>query len=178
MKGSAARSTAEETLTLNVNRLHRDGCLDPGSSGSRSGSAEDNLFAPISRGMSDSLLTLSYGLPGASAKDLDEIVPIIRVPCRYGGSRPYFVCPGIVNGVYCGRRVVCLYLADRYFVCRHCNGTVDRPAAIQRQAERRTHDYKRNGTTSLFAALDVTRARCASQKSPDSASTQAALARP
>lgn len=95
MKGSAARSTAEETLTLNVNRLHRDGCLEPGSSGSRSGSAEDNLFAPISRGMSDSLLTLSYGLPGASAKDLEEIVPIIRVPCRYGGSRPYFVCPGI-----------------------------------------------------------------------------------
>jgi len=29
------------------------------------------------------------------------------------------------------------------------------PADAPGQAERRAHDYKRNGTTSLFAALDV-----------------------
>jgi hypothetical protein len=74
--------------------------------------------------MGHSQLTLSYRLPEPGAEDVEEIVPIIRVPCRYGGSRPYFVCPGIVNGVYCGRRVVCLHLADRYFVCRHCNALI------------------------------------------------------
>jgi hypothetical protein len=34
--------------------------------------------------------------------------------------RPYFVCPGVVNGTACGRRVAKLYGPGRYFVCRHC----------------------------------------------------------
>src|SRR5471030_196284 len=34
--------------------------------------------------------------------------------------RPYFVCPGVVNGVACGRRVAKLYGPGRYFLCRHC----------------------------------------------------------
>jgi hypothetical protein len=27
-------------------------------------------------------------------KDVAEIIPIVRVPCRLGGSRTYFICPG------------------------------------------------------------------------------------
>jgi hypothetical protein len=38
-------------------------------------------------------------------KDVAEIVPIVRVPCRLGGSRNYFICPGFQNGRECGRRV-------------------------------------------------------------------------
>ena len=52
---------------------------------------------------------------------VDEPVSIVRVPCRFGGSRPYFRCPGVVNNVPCGRRVAKLYLAGRLFLCRHCN---------------------------------------------------------
>jgi hypothetical protein len=53
-----------------------------------------------------------------------------------GGDRPYrpralplrrqsslfhhFICPGVVNGIACGRRVVKLYAEGRYFLCRHC----------------------------------------------------------
>ena len=44
----------------------------------------------------------------------------IWMPCRFGGARPYFICPGVVNGMACGRRVVKLYGAARYFLCRHC----------------------------------------------------------
>ena len=40
--------------------------------------------------------------------------------CRFGGSRPYFICPGVVNGVACGRRVAKLHGPGRYFLCRHC----------------------------------------------------------
>jgi len=40
--------------------------------------------------------------------------------CRFGGARPYFVCPGVVNGITCGRRVAKLYGAGTYFLCRHC----------------------------------------------------------
>ena len=39
---------------------------------------------------------------------------------RFGGSRPYFICPGVVNGISCGRRVVKLHGSGRYFLCRHC----------------------------------------------------------
>ena len=46
---------------------------------------------------------------------------IVRVPCRFGGSRAYFMCPGNGNGVECGRRVAKLHQLTRYFLCRHCN---------------------------------------------------------
>ena len=42
------------------------------------------------------------------------------MPCRFGGARPYFVCPGIINGIVCRRWVTKLYGAGRYFLCRHC----------------------------------------------------------
>ena len=40
--------------------------------------------------------------------------------CRFGGERPYFICPGVVNGIACGRRVAKLHGSGRYFLCRHC----------------------------------------------------------
>jgi hypothetical protein len=57
---------------------------------------------------------------GEEWQTASETVAIIRVPGRYGGERTYFVCPGVVNGNVCGRRVVKLYGAGRYFLCRHC----------------------------------------------------------
>ena len=42
------------------------------------------------------------------------------MPCRFGGVRPYFICPGVVNGISCGRRVAKLHGPGRYFLCRHC----------------------------------------------------------
>jgi hypothetical protein len=46
--------------------------------------------------------------------------PIVWMPCRFGGARPFFVCPGLVNGIVCGRRVAKLYGAGTYFLCREC----------------------------------------------------------
>ena len=40
--------------------------------------------------------------------------------CHYGGQRPWFICPGVVNGRVCGRRVAILYGAEWYFLCRRC----------------------------------------------------------
>jgi hypothetical protein len=53
-------------------------------------------------------------------QDVAETVRVVRTPCRFGGARPYFICPGVVNGVTCRRRVAKLYGAGRYFLCRHC----------------------------------------------------------
>ena len=57
---------------------------------------------------------------GGEWEDVAETVRIVRLPCRFGGARPYFVCPGVVNGIACGRRVAKLHGPGRYFLCRHC----------------------------------------------------------
>jgi len=57
---------------------------------------------------------------GGEWEDVAETVRIVRVQCRFGGFRPYFICPGVVNGVVCGRRVTKLHGAGRYFLCRLC----------------------------------------------------------
>ena len=66
------------------------------------------------------MLSYRHRLNGGEWNDVEEPVAIVRVPCRYGGSRPYFICPGVVNGVACGRHVAKLHGPGRYFLCRHC----------------------------------------------------------
>ena len=53
-------------------------------------------------------------------QNVEQPTQIVWMPCRFGGARPYFVCPGIVNGIVCSRWVTKLYGAGRYFLCRHC----------------------------------------------------------
>jgi hypothetical protein len=67
-------------------------------------------------------LILSYRVQrlGGEWRDVEQPTRIVWMPCRFGGVRPYFVCPGIVNGIACGRRVAKLYGAGTYFLCRNC----------------------------------------------------------
>jgi hypothetical protein len=58
--------------------------------------------------------------PGEEWRDVEQRTRIVWLPCRFGGARPYFVCPGIVNGIACRRRVARIYGAGTYFLCRHC----------------------------------------------------------
>lgn len=55
-------------------------------------------------------------------KDFNYKLELTKTPCNYGGFRYWFKCGGIVDGVYCGRRVSKLYKSPRgkYFLCRHC----------------------------------------------------------
>ncbi len=57
---------------------------------------------------------------GGEWKNLEEPIPLKWTPCNFGGERPWFVCPGVVNGVACGRRVAILYGPGKYFLCRLC----------------------------------------------------------
>jgi hypothetical protein len=67
-------------------------------------------------------IILSYRVRIAEGEweEVSEPVRIMRLPCRFGGTRPYFICPGVVNGIDCGRRVAKLHGPGRYFLCRHC----------------------------------------------------------
>jgi len=53
-------------------------------------------------------------------KEFDYKIPLTTTKCYFGGYRYWFICPGYVNGVYCGRRVGVLYKDGNYFACRHC----------------------------------------------------------
>jgi hypothetical protein len=54
-------------------------------------------------------------------ENVAQDISIIRLPCRFGGSRAFFICPGSRNGSACGRRAAKLHLSQLYFVCRQCN---------------------------------------------------------
>lgn len=48
-------------------------------------------------------------------------VLITKTKCYFGGRRYWFICPGVVGGKYCGRRVAKIYAGNKYFLCRHCH---------------------------------------------------------
>lgn len=112
----------EDCLALDVNRMHRDGALAAGRRGDRVWSRNGKEVARIGYHVKDQSLVLKYRTRRYEAdwQSVTEAVLIDRAPCRYGGQRPYFRCPGVVRGRHCNRRVVKLYMGGTYFLCRHC----------------------------------------------------------
>jgi len=116
------RDKVEACRSIDVNRLHREGCLRGGWMGGWQWSRDGKKVASINLRTDHDRLHLTYRvrIGGGEWEDVNETVRIVRTPCRFGGARPYFVCPGVVNGTACVRRVAKLYGPGRYFVCRHC----------------------------------------------------------
>ena len=116
------RPTTDGCRSLDINRLHRDGCLRPGWRGTVHWSRDGEVVASIGVRATEGRITLTYRYRRNDEEwqAVEEPVPIVWTPCHFGGSRPWFVCPGVVDGVPCGRRVGKLYGPGRYFLCRHC----------------------------------------------------------
>ena len=111
------RTAVESCVSLAIERLHRDGCLSAGWQGGRQWICDGQRLAAIVMRAEADRIQLCYRVSvGGEWEHVLETVRIVRVPCRLGGSRPYFVC----RGTACGRRVVKLYRPGRYFLCRHC----------------------------------------------------------
>lgn len=112
----------EVNRSLDINMMNRKGCLKPGWTGNWQWTRDGERVAWINLRVEASALHLTYRFRagGGEWEDISETVQLTRTPCRYGGTRPWFLCPGIVNGRHCGRRVAKLYGAGRYFLCRHC----------------------------------------------------------
>jgi hypothetical protein len=94
-----------------VNRLHKAGCLTPGWTRGWQWTQDGEKVASINLRAEPDRLHLSYRvrIAGGEWESIEEPVRIVRVPCRLGGARPYFLCPGVVNGITCGRRVAKLH---------------------------------------------------------------------
>ena len=116
------KQKAERCRSLDVNRMHREGCLNAGFSGNLSWSRDGEVISQIGFRTEESRVILDYRIKfnGRNWEPITQYVPLTYIDCHYGGQRPYFHCPGIVNGQHCGRRVGKLFSGGRYFLCRHC----------------------------------------------------------
>ena len=118
----SGRDKVEYSRSIDVNRLHREGCLHAGWMGGWQWNQGAEKVASINLRAEPDWLHLSYRvrIAGGEWDNIEEPVRVVRVPCRFGGARPYFICPGVVNGIACGRRVAKLHGPGRYFLCRQC----------------------------------------------------------
>ena len=116
------KQKAEECRSLDVNRFHRDGCLNPGRRGNWVWSRDGTEVARIDYRAEEGRLVLDYRVRqyGKDWEPITQYIPITHADCNFGNQRPYFRCPGEVNGVHCRRRVGKLFLGSKYFLCRHC----------------------------------------------------------
>ena len=115
--------TTDETHGLDIRNLYREGLLKPGGCFSSRWLRGDRETGSIRGFAYPDRVVLSYrhrsGL-GGEWEDVEEPVSLEWTPCNFGGERPWFVCPGVVNRVACGRRVAILYGPGKYFLCWHC----------------------------------------------------------
>jgi len=116
--------TVEECHMLDVSSLHRKGFLQHGKSGTWIWSRDGEQVGGIGLRMEGGALVLRYSITQRDEQKRDYYyrVPVAWTACNYGGSRPWFVCPGVVSGVACNRRVAKLYTPPNgdLFLCRHC----------------------------------------------------------
>jgi hypothetical protein len=114
---------AEHLRSLDVNRLFKAGHLKQGHQGGWQWTRDGEQVASIGTKGDGWGVKLIYRVTpyGGTREDIEERVTLTWQDCPFGGQRPYFICPGIVNGRACNRRVAKLYLGQRYFLCRHCN---------------------------------------------------------
>jgi hypothetical protein len=68
-------------------------------------------------------LTQTYG---GELIQIRQIVSIIWMPCRFGGERPWFVCPMRNRGIDRDHKAARLFDAGEFFACRRCCGLIYR----------------------------------------------------
>lgn len=124
-----------DLLRLDVRYLHRNGMLQSQHwttlRWSYNGQTSGNIRVEIGNGHPPLYLRLIYThtsrYDGAKT-DINEYVTLDWQACRFGGRRPWFLCPR------CGRRVGVLWGGKR-FLCRHCH-QVTYPCQNETKADR------------------------------------------
>ena len=146
--GSGRRSgysrKIEDRLRIDIRELRKSGDLQrPGSSvtcGLYSGSG--HLMSSVGLIIGERRVWFLYQTrdrhSGAALQENRHSADIERMACRFGGTRPWFICPNS----QCSRRVATIYLDDGELGCRHCHRLVyesqsETPADRARRRERK-----------------------------------------
>lgn len=108
--------TTEETRRIDVRWLKRQGFLRPGSSGVLRWHCGGEQTGSVRFSAKCGCLRLSYHYRELSGQWLPRVqeITIDRTRCNFGGTRPWFRCPG------CDRRVAILYGVAVDYLCRRC----------------------------------------------------------
>lgn len=124
----ATTSTVEASKSLDVNEFTDS--LTPGTRGTyrwyRGGEESGDIVWETTRHADHGvMLRLKFTVTDrrtGEERDYDYPVPIEFTECNFGGERPWFRCPGVVDGEECNRRVGKLYCPPGrdLFLCRHC----------------------------------------------------------
>lgn len=129
---TATTATIEESKAIDINEF--TDTLRPGTRGSyqwtRDGEESGTIRWEVTgdaggeraRGQS---LWLQFTVTDHRTDEQREYeypIPLEYTACNFGGKRPWFRCPGVVNGEECNRRVGKLYCPPGHdlFLCRHC----------------------------------------------------------
>jgi hypothetical protein len=118
----SGRRKVEGVTWLDISKLNRDGALTSGAIHTWRWSCNGQHFGSVTtRGGRDSVtIVFRNKTENGPWEDVEQPVPIVWKPCRYGGQRPYFVCTGQTGGTRCNRQASKLYGAGKYFFCRRC----------------------------------------------------------
>jgi hypothetical protein len=125
------KDTVEDCLLLNVNQLIQNRKLKDGLhifggwewKNSYSGEVTSSIGYELNT--TDSYycwLRLHYTMKNTQER-IDFKVRLVTSRPNFGGLRWWFICPLIINGEACNRRVSKIYSppSSRYFGCRHCH---------------------------------------------------------
>ena len=111
------RTTLSEVHRLDVRGLRKQGYLQPGVMAPITWHRGDRESGSIMLTCDGTALTLSYRyrVSDGDWQAMTQPVALDWTPCRYGGFRPWLLCPR------CSRRVAVLALYRACFWCRHCH---------------------------------------------------------
>ena len=114
-----ARPVTDEALRLDVRWLARRGLFGGSTADVLTWTQGEQAVGRIAvrhDAVSDRVeLLYDAGGPGSARRSVREHVPILRSGCPFGGTRPWFGCPG------CGRRCAVLWGLGGLFRCRACH---------------------------------------------------------
>jgi len=131
------KASMETCLSIDVLDLQRRGYLQSAQCFSLTWTGDGRRMASVYIKTESHCVTLYYRSRSRDEdwSNVEQHVAVVWTPCRFGGERAWFVCPGDGTGVRCDRRVTKLYGAGRHFACRECGRlayTSQRKSADQR----------------------------------------------
>ncbi len=116
--GSGPRESGKDLVetcrSIDVRQWQRRRLLDPESHFPWCWQEAGVTVAAINVQVKTELVVLTYKArcPGREWQDIDDCIGLSFSSCRYGGKRPWFVCPM----AECGRAVAVLYLSGLRFL--------------------------------------------------------------
>ncbi|MCE1226866.1 MAG: hypothetical protein LWW87_10330 [Geobacteraceae bacterium] len=107
----------EQQLRIDIRYLKKNRMLEPGSYTLAWSYGDEETSARASLVVAEQKMVVACnwkdgetGLP----QRMDRLIRLSETPCRYGGTRKWFICP------QCGNRMAVLVLLPPSIGCRHC----------------------------------------------------------